>query len=130
MDSKKETQHVYLVGAKSLGAYGGYETFVYKLTEYHQNSHHRMAAFYAELVAPKSVVKVANAHNTFTDKKKLTRLAYRNTKVIAVGEMVKKNLMEYAMIVASLVEINLTHMIVFMALAIVAFGCERKGIDS
>ena len=59
------------------------------------HSHHRMAAFYAELVAPKSVVKVANAHNTFTDKKKLTQLAYRNTKVIAVGEMVKKNLTEY-----------------------------------
>ena len=37
MDSQKEIQHVYLVGAKSLGAYGGYETFVYKLTEYHQN---------------------------------------------------------------------------------------------
>lgn len=37
MDSKREIQHVYLVGAKSLGAYGGYETFVYKLTEYHQN---------------------------------------------------------------------------------------------
>lgn len=31
------TQHVFLVGAKSLGAYGGYETFVYKLTEYHQH---------------------------------------------------------------------------------------------
>ena len=31
------TAYVYLVGAKSLGAYGGYETFVYKLTEYHQN---------------------------------------------------------------------------------------------
>lgn len=30
MDSRKEVQHVYLVGAKSLGAYGGYETFVYK----------------------------------------------------------------------------------------------------
>ena len=30
------TQHVFLVGAKSLGAYGGYETFVNKLTEYHQ----------------------------------------------------------------------------------------------
>ena len=29
-------QHVFLVGAKSLGAYGGYETFVNKLTEYHQ----------------------------------------------------------------------------------------------
>ena len=53
------------------------------------HSHHRMAAFYAELVAPKSAVKVANAHN------KLTQLAYRNTKVVAVGEMVKKNLTEY-----------------------------------
>lgn len=29
-------QHVFMVGAKSLGAYGGYETFVNKLTEYHQ----------------------------------------------------------------------------------------------
>lgn len=28
-----EVQHVFLVGAKSLGAYGGYETFVNKLTE-------------------------------------------------------------------------------------------------
>lgn len=37
MKSKKNVQHVYLVGAKSMGAYGGYETFVYKLTEYHQN---------------------------------------------------------------------------------------------
>lgn len=33
----EEVQHVFLVGAKSLGAYGGYETFVDKLTEYHQN---------------------------------------------------------------------------------------------
>lgn len=30
-------QHVFLIGAKSLGAYGGYETFINKLTEYHQN---------------------------------------------------------------------------------------------
>lgn len=29
-------QHVFICGAKSLGAYGGFETFVYKLTEYHQ----------------------------------------------------------------------------------------------
>ena len=36
MYSKNEVQHIYLVGAKSLGAYGGYETFVYKLTEQHQ----------------------------------------------------------------------------------------------
>ena len=33
-----EAQHVFLVGAKSLGAYGGYETFINKLTEYHQNN--------------------------------------------------------------------------------------------
>ena len=31
-------QHVFLVGAKSLGTYGGYETFINKLTEYHQNN--------------------------------------------------------------------------------------------
>lgn len=37
MKSKKNVQHVYLVGAKSMGAYGGYETFVYKLTEYHRS---------------------------------------------------------------------------------------------
>lgn len=33
----KDIQHVFLVGAKCLGAYGGYETFVNKLTEYHQH---------------------------------------------------------------------------------------------
>ena len=38
VQSKKDIQHVYVVGAKSLVAYGVYETFVYKLTEYHQNN--------------------------------------------------------------------------------------------
>lgn len=33
----KKIQHVFLIGAKSLGEYGGYETFINKLTEYHQN---------------------------------------------------------------------------------------------
>jgi rhamnosyltransferase len=33
-----DVQHVFLVGAKSLGAYGGYETFINKLTEYHENN--------------------------------------------------------------------------------------------
>lgn len=33
---KNDVQHVFVIGAKSLGAYGGYETFVDKLTEYHQ----------------------------------------------------------------------------------------------
>ena len=34
MNNKK---HVFIIGAKSLGAYGGYETFVNKLTEYSMN---------------------------------------------------------------------------------------------
>lgn len=34
----KELQHVFLIGAKSLGVYGGYETFINKLTEYHQDN--------------------------------------------------------------------------------------------
>lgn len=35
---RNQVQHIFLVGAKSLGAYGGYETFINKLTEYHQNN--------------------------------------------------------------------------------------------
>lgn len=64
-----------------------------KITVIH--SHHRMAAFYARFVAGKNVIKLANAHNTFYDKKKLTQIAYKGTHVIAVGEQVKKNLVEY-----------------------------------
>lgn len=35
-ESNGTVQHVFVVGAKSLGAYGGYETFINKLTEYHR----------------------------------------------------------------------------------------------
>lgn len=35
---REDIQHIFLIGAKSLGAYGGYETFVNKLTEYHQHN--------------------------------------------------------------------------------------------
>ena len=31
-------QHIYIIGAKNCGAYGGYETFLEKLTEYHQEN--------------------------------------------------------------------------------------------
>ena len=34
----KDKQHVFIVGAKGLSQYGGYETFVDKLTEYHQEN--------------------------------------------------------------------------------------------
>lgn len=33
-----KVQNVFLVGAKGLGSYGGYETFINKLTEYHQQN--------------------------------------------------------------------------------------------
>lgn len=32
-----DAQHIFIIGAKSIGQYGGYETFVDKLTEQHQN---------------------------------------------------------------------------------------------
>lgn len=63
-----------------------------KITIVH--SHHRMAALYAELICGKNIVKIANAHNTFYNKKRLTKYAYRDTKLIAVGETVKKNLID------------------------------------
>lgn len=59
------------------------------------HSHHRMAAMYANIVSNKKIIKLANAHNTFWDKKILTKLSYANTKIIAVGEQVKKNLVEF-----------------------------------
>ena len=35
--NQKEVKHVFIIGAKSIGQYGGYETFVDRLTEQHQN---------------------------------------------------------------------------------------------
>ena len=63
-----------------------------KITIIH--SHHRMAAMYANLVFNSKIIKLANAHNTFKDKIFFTKLAYNKTNIIAVGEMVKKNLMD------------------------------------
>lgn len=60
------------------------------------HTQHRMAAFYAHLLLRKYKFTFINtAHNTFHDKKILTRFAYKNAHIIAVGEMVKKNLCEY-----------------------------------
>lgn len=64
-----------------------------KITIIH--SHHRMAAMYANLVTNHKIIKLANGHNTFYNKKLLTKLAYKNTNIIAVGNQVKKNLVEY-----------------------------------
>lgn len=60
------------------------------------HTHHRMAAFYVALLGlNKKILFLNTCHNTFTNKRVLTRLAYKNTNVIACGEMVKKNLVEY-----------------------------------
>jgi len=60
------------------------------------HSHHRMAAFYVRLSGlGKKKVHFINAHNTFHDKRRLTRYAYKNAEIFAVGEMVKLNLVEY-----------------------------------
>ncbi len=36
-DSRKDSKAVFIIGAKCIGQYGGYETFLDKLTEVHQN---------------------------------------------------------------------------------------------
>ena len=64
-----------------------------KITVIH--THHRMAAFYTRLSGlNKKCVFINTSHNTFYDKKMLTRLAYKKAKLIACGEMVKRNLIE------------------------------------
>lgn len=37
-DKKKLTQHVYIIGCKSIGLYGGFETFVMNLLKHHENN--------------------------------------------------------------------------------------------
>lgn len=59
--------------------------------------HHRMAAFYTALLKMLNnrFSFFATAHNTFTDKVKLTKFAYKNSTVIACGKEVKNNLVNY-----------------------------------
>lgn len=60
------------------------------------HTHHRMAAFYVSLLRLYRKCKFINtSHNTFKNKKILTRFAYRHANLIACGDMVKKNLVEY-----------------------------------
>lgn len=59
------------------------------------HTHHRMAAFYISLLRLYKKCKFINtSHNTFDNKKTLTRFAYKHANLIACGEMVKKNLVE------------------------------------
>ncbi len=57
------------------------------------HSHHRMAAFYARVIALfLNVRRVYTAHNVFTDRRWLTRFALRGSAIVAVGDSVKDNL--------------------------------------
>lgn len=60
------------------------------------HSHHRMAAFYVRISGlAKKKIHFIHAHNTFSDKRLLTRYSYRHSAIIAVGETVKRNLTRF-----------------------------------
>lgn len=64
-----------------------------KVTVVH--THHRMAAFYTRLLRFFCRITAVNtSHNTFTDKRALTRFSLSGSHLIACGEMVKQNLVE------------------------------------
>ncbi|BAB80203.1 hypothetical protein [Clostridium perfringens str. 13] len=55
------------------------------------HTHHRMAAFYTRLLGKKRNIRYINTcHNTFDNKKMLTKFSYKRIELIACGEMVKK----------------------------------------
>ena len=59
------------------------------------HTHHRMAAFYVSLLRLYEKCYFINtSHNTFYDKKILTRFSYKNANLVACGEKVKENLVD------------------------------------
>lgn len=60
------------------------------------HTHHRMAALYTRLAMGKGRFAFFNtSHNTFTDNRMLTRFAYKKANLIACGDMVKRNLVDF-----------------------------------
>ena len=58
--------------------------------------HNRMAAFYVSLLRIyKKCLFITTAHNTFFNKKLLTRFSYKHSNLIACGDVVKNNLVEF-----------------------------------
>lgn len=86
--TEKEPWKVFMV-AKSLR----YIVKEEEITVIH--THHRMAAFYVFVLRLYRKCGFINtSHNTFYDKRMLTKTAYKHSNLIACGEMVKKNLIE------------------------------------
>lgn len=60
------------------------------------HTHHRMAAFYTSVLGKVMKFKfIHTAHNTFLDKKFLTRVCLCKAKIISVGQKVKENLCDF-----------------------------------
>lgn len=75
-----------------------------KITIVH--THHRMAAFYAKLLSYKYDFMIINtAHNTFYDKKIMTKFIYSKMNIVACGNKVKENLVKYFHVPASHIEV-------------------------
>ncbi len=65
-----------------------------KITVIH--THHRMAAFYIAVLGLYKKCRFINtSHNTFYNKRGLTKYAYKHARLIACGNMVRKNLVDY-----------------------------------
>ncbi|WP_195951623.1 glycosyltransferase family 4 protein [Clostridium saudiense] len=70
------------------------------------HTHHRMAALYTRIIRCfRPFIQIHTAHNTFYDKKMLTRLALNNTHVVCVGKKVKENLVSYYNLDKSMISI-------------------------
>lgn len=71
------------------------------------HSHHRMGAFYSQIVKifSKKIRLIYTAHNVFYNKKKLTQFSIKNTDIVAVGEGVKNNLINYYNIQANKINV-------------------------
>jgi glycosyltransferase involved in cell wall biosynthesis len=60
------------------------------------HTHHRMAAFYVRIISfYTSVLHIYTAHNVFEEKRKLTKFSLEKANIIAVGNEVRNNLVEY-----------------------------------
>lgn len=70
------------------------------------HTHHRMAAFYVTFLRLyRECTFINTCHGIFSDKKYLTKYAYRYAKLIACGNVVKKNLINYFNISNSQIEV-------------------------
>ena len=61
------------------------------------HSHHRMAAFYSKILSifNKKIKRIYTAHNIFHNKRKLLKFALSGSEVVACGDGVKNNLVQF-----------------------------------